>query len=259
MVVARWRVWWRDFLDMAVAVAHAWWTLAVPIVAGGAITAYDRFRGAAVDLRTLEWPLIIAFVLAFFIAWSRRQRVLEAAQRDLIKAQRDLAESAISKEPKLFAYIKLIAKIRAKGLEQPALFAHMEIRNDGFRSVVKDFCPVVVANGHKHFGRLAKTGEVSRMTNKKGQREAIYERDAIYNTTKSPIEPGDVRAGHLFFYFDKSVGDFDKHSVRIMFRDYRNTPFITEPIDPDDTQDTKTLPNVAGMFSMEQFESASDE
>jgi hypothetical protein len=248
-MVAWGRTTWRDFLDMAGAVIAAWRVMAVPLVAGGLVTAYDRATGVAVDAAVLEVPLLIAFVLAFFVAWQKRQRILEAAQRDLDEARKD------SKLPALFGYIRIVGKGAAKDDDRPLFFAYIEIRNDGFRSVVKDFCPAVNLNGREHLGHLARTASAVRITLPNGTKEVLYEKDAIYNRTKVPIEPGDVRAGHLHFFFDKTVGAIDKHLLKVYFRDYRNRTFETEPIDPEDTVDMRAvgLPNLAGMFSQEQY------
>jgi hypothetical protein len=248
-MVALGRTAWRDFIDMAGAVIRAWRAMAVPLVAGGLITIYDRATGVAVDVAVLEVPLLIAFVLAFFVAWQQRQRTLEAVQHDLREARED------SKLPALFGYFKFIAKGKASDNDALLFFAYIEIRNDGFRSVVKDYCPAVTLNGREHFGRLAKTGRKVTMTSPTGEKDIFREKDAIYNVTKTPIEPGDARAGHLHFYFSKAIGDFDKHLIRLYFRDYRNNVFVTEPIGTSGTKSEAALPNVAGMFSLEQFRS----
>jgi|GEM_PF-5200756 len=162
------------------------------------------------------------------------------------------------KQPALFAYIRYIGKGRAKNDDTPLFLAQIEIRNDGFPSVVKDFCPAVTLNGREFFGHLAETADTVRLTMPNGIVKVFHEKDALYNVTKTPIEPGDVRAGHLHFYFDKAIGDVDKHLVKIYFRDYRNTTFSTEPIDAEDTVSAQSLPHPAGMFSREQYLPAED-
>jgi hypothetical protein len=91
----------RDFLDMATAIMRHWWALAVGILAGGVITAYDRWRGEALDLRTLLVPLALALVLAFFLAWREKNARLMAAAADAAAARDAL--SAVT--PQLFAQI----------------------------------------------------------------------------------------------------------------------------------------------------------
>lgn len=220
------------------------------VVFGGAVVTFALFatehqRGEAYSWRAAEYIIGATFVLALFLSW-----------RESYRNWLNESEGAL---PKLYGYFKFIGK--GAPLDDhgtPLFLAYVEIRNDGFRSVVKDFCPAVAINGREHLGRLAKTSKKVRMTLSAGNVAVFREKDAIYNATKTPIEPGDARSGHLYFYFSRAAGDFDKHLVRLYFRDYRNRVFVTEPIDPNETVDVKDLPNLAGMFSLEQHRASED-
>lgn len=221
------------------------------VVFGGALVTFALFatehqRGEAYSWRSAEWIIGGSFVIALFLAWREKYR----AWRDQCAA---LAVERDSKLPKFVAYVRYITKGTSSSVDTPIFFAGIEIRNDGFRSVVKDFCPAVTINGREHLGQLAITSEKVTVTMPDGTKRVVHERDAIYNVTKTPIEPGDLRAGHLHFYFDNAIGDVNKHRVRIYFRDYRNTTFSTEPIEDKDTFPATALPHPDGMFSSKQL------
>lgn len=232
-----------------------WWISSVVrhaiVVFGGAVVTFAIFvtehqRGEAYSWRAAEWIIGSAFLVAFFLAWREKYR----AWRDQCVA---LALERENKLPELFAYIRYIGKGKAPNDDTPLFLAQIEIRNDGFPSVVKDFCPAVTLDGHEFLGRLAEAADTVRLTMPNGIVKTFHEKDALYNVTKTPIQPGDLRSGHLHFYFDRAIGYVDKHRVKIYFRDYRNTTFSTEPIDDKDTVSAQTLPHPGGMFSREQF------
>jgi hypothetical protein len=234
-----------DFVAMLLSVVRHGLALFGGAVVTFALFATEHQRGEAYSWRTAEWIIGGTFFVALFLSWRENYRGWRH-ERKALAAERD------SKLPKLFAYIRFIGKGSAQGTDLTLYTAQVEIRNDGFRSVVKDFCPTVVLNGREFLGQLAKTGKTLAIKLPNGERAVFRESDALYNVTKDPIEPGDVRAGHLHFFFNKEAGDFDKHLIRIQFRDYRNRPFITEPIDPNATVSARTLPNLSGMFSLKQ-------
>jgi hypothetical protein len=235
----------RDLVAVLLSVVRHWLALFGGAVVTVALFTTEHQRGEAYSWPAAERIIGSALLIALFLSWRENYR----GWRDERKA---LAAERESKLPKLFAYIRFIGKGGAKGTDLTLYTAQIEIRNDGFRSVVKDFCPTVVLNGQEFLGQLAKTGETVAITVPNGEKVVFRESDAIYNVTKKPIEPGDVRAGHLHFFFGKAAGDFDKHLIRIQFRDYRNRAFVTEPIDAKSTVSARTLPNLGGMFSLKQ-------
>ncbi len=239
-MVARCRVWWRDFLDMAVAVGHAWWTLAVPVVAGGAITAYDRLRGTAVDLRALGWPLIIALVLAFFIAWSRRQRVLEAAQTGLAIAQRDLAEARKPVSPWRFSAeirnLQLIGKL-VPGSSNPVVFGivHLRIKNLGADSATEDWrVSARTPSGAELDIDLRALDEPFVLDYVDGRSRTYREEHCIYIRAQNVLKSGDRVDGVLVCTFNgiTRIEEVDPASVAVTFYDVGGGLWKSDDYDP---------------------------
>ena len=106
-------------------------------------------------------------------------------------------------------------------------------------------------DGQTIFGSLETTSRRFSATAPDGRKTLFFEKDAIYNLCKTPIEPGDLRTGHLVISFKKKPPSFDKHLLRIRFRDYLDHEFETTPLSEAIIKPGKTIPNLSG-FHLEQ-------
>ncbi|MGA8475798.1 MAG: hypothetical protein WB681_12115 [Candidatus Cybelea sp.] len=172
---------------------------------------------------------VLTLPCAVFLAW-RDERMAVSGANEALQIERD------SKLPKLIANVRVLGRI-----SDHKFFVYMDIRNEGHRSIARDFMPVVTLNGKEVYGRLAETAEALRFTSPDGSKRVLFEKDAMYNAAQVPIEPGEVRSGHLIVTFDNTVAAFPKELVRLRFRDYQDAVYETEP--NEDIVDLPSLPN----------------
>ncbi len=223
----------RDFVDMAGAIMHEWRLLALGILAGGVVTAYDRTHDAALDIRVLEVPLILALVAAFFLAWRKKNETLKAAVDHLSEA-RDVHT------PRFEAEITMVM-IPAQSSVPPLHFAlAVVIANIGADSAARAFRLSLRASDGRELPAEVYAPETGLTLGFDDGKSVTYnDEDFIYNRTRQVVRRGEIQDGIL----PCRVGATDRlgvdfASLKFSFVDAAGTRWWSDEMEPGEVQGT---------------------
>lgn len=191
-----------------------------------------------IELAVIVWASV-SLLLAFFSSWCELRQTL-------LDAKEEIRSRTV---PRLFAYIRILGRFDDEGAPDKHLFfIYMSIRNEGFRSIAKDYHAVATVDGKLLLGELVRTGKKINMRVPDGSNQELSAQDAIYSLTKTPIEPGDVKSGFLIVAFNKADGYFEKELIRVRFRDYLDN--LCETVPNERTKDIESVPHLDGLHMM---------
>lgn len=183
------------------------------------------------------WPSFLATAITVLFVlislWLSAFRVADRERMARIAAEEALVLERERSRPRLVGLVKLVGSIRDQETlgGRQAFFIYMSIRNDGFRSVAKDYHAVATVGGREIHGDLVETPDDFFAAGPDGKKKKFSEHSAIYNLTKKPIEPGDIRTGHLLVSFPDNVEKIPHEALAIRFRDYLESEFQTDRIE----------------------------